>query len=161
MNQPATHPLIEVRPIGVVRSPRSEVVDDHWGTVTSAVVLNPDIFEIAAVTGLEEFSHLEVVFFFNRCSAADVVTGARHPRGHTDLPLVGVLAQRVKDRPNHLGVSRCEIVDVDGLTVHVRGLDAVDGTPVLDVKPYLSSMVPPPSSVREPAWLAEVMHSYY
>lgn len=66
----------------------------------------------------------------------------------------------MKDRPNHLGISRCELLQVDGLHLHVRGLDAIDGTPVLDIKPYLTSMAPA-TEVREPAWVHEVMKAYW
>lgn len=67
---------------------------------------------------------------------------ARPPRGRTDWPLNGIFAQRGKNRPNRLGVSRAQILMVDGLDLHVRGLDAVEGTPVLDVKPCMREFEP-------------------
>lgn len=150
-----------VRPIGVVTSPRTRPEYDGWGPVTGSIVLDPELFDPSAVAGLEEFSHLEVVFRFHLLDDAAVVTDARHPRGRTDLPKVGVLAQRIKERPNQLAVSRCELVGVDGLTLHVRSLDALDGTPVLDVKPYLRRFVPDHDQVREPGWVEEVMSAYF
>jgi tRNA (Thr-GGU) A37 N-methylase len=96
-----------------------------------------------------------------RVEAEDgVTTGARHPRGRQDLPAVGIFAQRARNRPNRLGVSVCELVAVDGRTVHVRGLDAIDGTPVLDLKPVLTAMRPP-GEVTEPAWVEEIMRDYW
>jgi tRNA (Thr-GGU) A37 N-methylase len=86
--------------------------------------------------------------------------GARHPRGRTDWPLVGIFAQRGKARPNRIGVTTCELVGVDGRRVLVRGLDAIDGTPVLDLKPYMAEFAPR-SAVREPAWAHELMRDYW
>ena len=81
-------------------------------------------------------------------------------RGRQDLPAVGIFAQRARNRPNRLGVSVCELVGVDGRNVHVRGLDAIDGTPVLDLKPVLTAMRPP-GEVTEPAWVDEIMQHYW
>ncbi|MDT0347467.1 TrmO family methyltransferase domain-containing protein [Streptomyces litchfieldiae] len=89
-----------------------------------------------------------------------VHTGARHPRGNADWPLVGIFAQRGKDRPNRLGVSRCWLLGVEGLDVRVRGLDAVHGTPVLDLKPYMAEFGPQ-GEVRQPDWATELMRAYY
>ncbi|MGW7427332.1 tRNA (N6-threonylcarbamoyladenosine(37)-N6)-methyltransferase TrmO [Streptomyces sp. NPDC054813] len=156
-----TTPTYGFRPVGVVRSPRTAPEHDHWGQVTSLIELDPGLFQPEAVTGLEEFSHLEVVFHFHLVAESDAVTGAVHPRGRTDLPRLGILAQRLKERPNRLGVSRCELVRVDGLTLHVRALDALEGTPVLDIKPYQRLFHPDPETIREPAWLHEAMSAYY
>jgi tRNA-Thr(GGU) m(6)t(6)A37 methyltransferase TsaA len=159
---PAPGPTaISLAPIGVVRGGRVTPEDDYWGSVTSVIELDPVQLSTEAVRGLGDFSHLEVVFQFHLCDPGRVERGSRHPRGRAELPLTGVLAQRVKDRPNHLGVSRCELVSVDGLRLHVRGLDAVDGTPVLDVKPFLLSMIPPSAAVREAGWVDAVMEHYY
>ena len=86
--------------------------------------------------------------------------GARHPRGNPDWPRVGIFAQRGKDRPNRLGVSRCELLAVDGTAVRVRGLDAVDGTPVLDLKPWMAEFGPR-GDMRQPAWASELMRGYW
>ena len=151
----------EISAIGTVRTDRAEVVDDNWGSVESVIDLDESVLDADATLGLAEFSHLEVVYGFHRCDPAATTTGSRHPRGDTTLPRVGVLAQRVKDRPNHLGVSRCEIVHVDGLRVRVRGLDAIDGSPVFDVKPFLQSMVPDRAGVAEPTWVASGLKNYF
>jgi tRNA (Thr-GGU) A37 N-methylase len=89
-----------------------------------------------------------------------VTTGARHPRGNRDWPAVGILSQRAKGRPNRIGVTVCELVAVDGLELRVRGLDAVDGSPVLDVKPYMAEFAPR-GPVRQPAWSSELMQGYW
>lgn len=149
---------ISLTPIGVVRGGRSEIVEDRWGPVVAHIALDPAILECEATLGLDGFSHVEVVFRFHL--AARTQRGAAHPRGNPAWPEVGVLAGHGPMRPNHIGVSRCELLAVDGLDLTVRGLDAIDGTPVLDVKPY-STAFNPAGPVREPAWMGELMREYY
>jgi tRNA (Thr-GGU) A37 N-methylase len=151
-------PAVSVTPIGVVRGGRTEITEDHWGTVVARIVLDPAVLEPEATLGLDEFSHVEVVFHFHQ--AARTQRGAAHPRGNPAWPVVGVLAGHGPMRPNHLGVSRCELVAVDGLELTVRGLDAIDGTPVLDVKPHATAFSPA-GPVREPTWMVELMGEYY
>ena len=150
----------EVRPLGHVRGGRTEVVDDDWGNVTADLVLDPDVVSPDATAGLDAFSHLEVVFLFDRVASDDVTTGARHPRGNPAWPRVGILAQRGKNRPNRLGVSRCRLVAVDGLRLTVEGLDAVDGTPILDVKPWMEEFAPQ-GATTQPTWSRELMAGYW
>jgi tRNA (Thr-GGU) A37 N-methylase len=96
----------------------------------------------------------------HRVAEAQIETGARHPREHNDWPKVGILAQPARSRPNRIGVTAVELIAVDGLTLRVRGLDAVDGTPVLDIKPYITGFAPR-GTIREPAWAKELMASYW
>ena len=153
------HP-IEVRPIGVVRSPRVEATDDDWGAVAATIELDAERFTPDLVAGLDGFSHVEVVFVFHGVDEDAVTLGARHPRGNTDWPAVGILAQRAKARPNRLGVTVCTLAGVDGLRLSVRGLDAIDGTPVLDVKPYMTEFAPG-GATTQPAWSTELMRDYW
>ncbi len=146
--------------IGTVGSPRAEAIDDDWGDVVSTITLDGDRFTDAVVAGLDDFSHIEVVFVFDRVDEAKVNLGSRHPRNRDDWPLVGIFAQRAKARPNRLGVTTCELVSVDGLVVTVRGLDAIDGTPVLDIKPHVIEFGPR-TPVRQPAWIGELMTDYW
>ncbi len=147
-------------PLGHVRGGRADAVDDHWAGVTAVIELDPEVVGRDATEGLAAFSHLEVVFVFDRVDPATVTTGARHPRGNTDWPRVGILAQRGKARPNRLGVSRCRLVEVDGLRVVVEGLDAIDGTPVLDLKPWMDEFGPQ-GPTRQPDWATELMQDYW
>jgi tRNA-Thr(GGU) m(6)t(6)A37 methyltransferase TsaA len=147
-----------IDPIGVVRSPRTEVGDDYWGDVVSRIELDPQVFEPTATTGLDDYSHVEVIFSFHL--AVVTCRGTQHPRGNTSWPRVGILAQRGANRPNHIGVTVCELAAVDALTLTVRGLDAIDGTPVLDVKPYLEEFAPR-GPIREPRWSHELMRQYF
>jgi tRNA-Thr(GGU) m(6)t(6)A37 methyltransferase TsaA len=146
-------------PVATVVGGRVEAEDDHWLAEEAAFELD-ERFPTSALQGLDAFSHVEVVFLFHLVDEAGVTTAARHPRGRDDLPAVGIFAQRARNRPNRLGVSVCELLGSEGRTLRVRGLDAVDGTPVLDVKPVITAMRPP-GQVREPAWVAEIMADYW
>ncbi len=153
--------MIALEPVGVVVGGRSDAVDDDWGGVEAVIRLDATRFGADAVAGLGEFSHLVVVFQFHLVEESEVQTGSRRPRGNPDWPEVGMFAQRAKMRPNRLGVSTCTLVRVDGLALRVRGLDAIDGSPVLDVKPYLREFEPADADVRQPAWATELMRGYY
>jgi tRNA-Thr(GGU) m(6)t(6)A37 methyltransferase TsaA len=150
---------VTLRPIGVVSSPRVEATDDDWGTVESTITLLPPCTARSAL-GLDAFSHVDVVYLFHGVDPASVTVEARVPRGNPAWPEVGILAQRAKARPNRLGVTTCELLGVDGPVVRVRGLDAIDGTPVLDLKPYMEEFGPR-GSVRQPAWSRELMAGYW
>ena len=149
---------LTMTPIGYVRGGRAEVEDDAWGSVTARSELAG--FAADALLALDDFSHVEVLFVFDRVDPDGVCRGARRPRGRADWPLVGIFAQRAKDRPNRIGSTVCEVVAVDGTALDVRGLDAVDGTPVLDLKPYLAGFAPR-GTVREPGWARELMDGYW
>lgn len=152
--------MIELKPIGVVRSPISEPLDDVWGGVVSRIELDGARFTTDALLGLPEYSHVEVVFFFDRIPEAAIEYGARHPRGRADWPRVGIFAQRGKIRPNRLGVTVCRLLSVSGLSIEVEGLDAIEGTPVVDIKPYMKEFGPR-GEVRQPAWASELMAGYF
>jgi tRNA (Thr-GGU) A37 N-methylase len=151
---------ITLQPVGFVAGGRAEPVDDDWDAVEAVIRLDGARFTAESLAGLDAFSHLEVVFHFHLADPGRVHTAARRPRGNPDWPAVGIFAQRGKDRPNRLGVSRCRLLGVDGLDVRVRGLDAIDGTPVLDVKPYMAEFGPL-GEVTQPAWATELMRRYY
>jgi tRNA (Thr-GGU) A37 N-methylase len=143
-----------------VRGGRVEVVDDGWGDVEATISLDPDRFSSDALQGLDAFSHVDVVYCFHLLDPAEIVLGARRPRGNPDWPEVGIFAQRGRVRPNRLGITTAELVGLDGVDVRVRGLDAVDGTPVLDLKPHMTGFAPR-SPVREPEWALEIMRDYW
>jgi tRNA (adenine37-N6)-methyltransferase len=151
---------IVMEPIGTVVGGRNEPIDDHWADVEATIVLDAARVGPDATAGLEEFSHVEVVYVFDRVAEADVVTGARHPRGRPTWPKVGILAQRARMRPNRIGVTVCALVSVDGRELGVRGLDATEGSPVLDVKPHMAEFGPR-GATRQPAWSSELMGDYW
>ena len=151
---------IRLTPIGFVRGGRTAAEDDDWGQVQAEIVLDGARFAPDALSGLADFSHAEIVYHFHAVPEADIVAGTRHPRGRADWPAVGIFAQRGRTRPNRLGVSTCEILGVSGLVLSVRGLDAIDGTPVLDIKPVLSGFAPR-GPLREPEWARAIMAAYW
>ena len=150
---------ITLRPIATVRSPRTAIKDDNWGNVVSQIVL-ADAFDAEALRGLESFSHAEIVFYFDRVSDEKVVTGSRYPRGRQDWGKSGIFAQRGKNRPNKIGLTVVQILKVDGKILHVQGLDAIDGTPVLDIKPVMKEFMPRGELVQ-PRWVDELMRDYW
>ena len=145
--------------IGEVVGGRIEAEDDAWGTSRAAIQLAPG-FSAEALAGLERFSHAEIVFVFDQLPESQITTAARRPRGNPDWPLVGIFAQRGRNRPNRIGVSVCRIVAVAGTRLEVEGLDAIAGTPVLDIKPVLNGFLPR-GEVREPDWAAAIMADYW
>jgi tRNA-Thr(GGU) m(6)t(6)A37 methyltransferase TsaA len=152
---------ITLTAIGHVYSPRNEAKDDFWGSVISVIELDGSRFTPDSVLGLADFSHIVVLYEFHLVPEESVVTAAKHPRGNPEWPRVGIFAQRKKDRPNKLGISVCELLEVDGLRLRVKALDAIDGTPVLDIKPYVREFEPDPARVRQPQWMTELMRNYF
>jgi len=150
----------QVRPIGFVRSARQEPIDDQWDGIASAIELDPAQFRPDALSGLDAFSHIEVVYYFDRVPEDEIRTVARHPRGREDWPSVGIFAQRGKGRPNRIGVTFCRLLNISGLEIAVRGLDAINGTPVLDIKPVMKGFLPR-DDIREPEWATEIMKDYW
>ncbi|HEV2427134.1 MAG TPA: SAM-dependent methyltransferase [Acidimicrobiales bacterium] len=146
-----------VHPVGVVRADATEPVDRRWGDAVATIELD-DAIPNEALTGLDQFSHVEVVFFADRASATP--PWSRRPRDDPRWPEVGVFANRAKDRPNRILTSVVEVVAVGPRSVSVRGLDAIDGTPVLDLKPW-HAWSGPRGAVRTPRWSAELGEEYF
>jgi len=128
-------PELVLTPIGIVRNEVEEPVRGGWEEVTSEIVLDESLAE--SLEGVEEFSHIIVVFWMHKAPAMERPVGKIHPRGRADLPLVGLFATRTPHRPNPLGVSTVRLVERRRNVLKVVGLDAINGTPVLDIKPYL------------------------
>ena len=150
---------IELLAIGHVVGGRAENEDDAWAEVEAQIVLGDHVPD-GALSGLEGFSHLEVIVLLDQAKDPGATEAVRRPRGIAALPPVGVLAQRHKDRIGRIGLSRCELVGVEDRAVRVRGLDAIAGTPVIDLKPWYSAFGPR-GEVREPAWVSVVTEHYY
>jgi tRNA-Thr(GGU) m(6)t(6)A37 methyltransferase TsaA len=147
-------------PIGHVFGGRTDPIDDDWGRSRGVIELDPARFDDTALAGLEAFSHAEIIFVFDKVGEEEIVSGARHPRGRKDWPKIGIFAQRGKNRPNRLGLTVCRVVSVSGRRLEVEGLDAIDGTPVLDIKPFMAGFAPR-GDIREPAWAGEIMSGYW
>ena len=155
----ATKPAICVTPIGTVHNGRSNPQDsDHWGDVESTILIEPR-FGDRSLTGLAEFSHVELMFFFDRLEEREDYRQPLRPRGRADLPEVGVFADRGPRRPNRIGHTICEVVSARGRELRIRGLDAVDGTRILDIKPVMRQFLP--HHVRQPEWVDHLMAEYF
>src|SRR5439155_6418117 len=154
-------PEIKMTPIGYVRNSVHGPKEDYWGEVQSKIELDAGKFSADALKGLEEFSHLEVLFHFSRVEESAVLTGSRHPRGNPAWPVTGIFAQRGKARPNRIGATICRVLRVKKLEITVSGLDALDGTPVLDIKPVLAEFLPDKLEIRQPRWSHELMAKYF
>jgi tRNA (Thr-GGU) A37 N-methylase len=151
---------IIMTPVARVSGGRADPTDDHWGGSRAFIDVDPARFDEMALLGLDAFSHAEIIYVFDQVTDDEIVTGARHPRGRDDWPRIGIFAQRGRNRPNRIGVTVCRVVAVSGLRLEVEGLDAIDGTPVLDIKPFMSGFGPR-GPVREPDWAREIMASYW
>jgi len=152
--------LVTLKPIGLVRSSRNIAEDDHWDAVVTTIELDSSQFGPEALLALDSFSHLQVVFLMDRVEVSKIESGARHPRNNLHWPKVGIFAQRAKNRPNRIGETICRIDRIDGLTIHVTGLDAIEGSPVLDLKPWVRQFGPR-GEVHQPAWMDELMNEYW
>jgi len=152
---------IELQPIGWVHSAEQGPRDGFWGDVVSEIQLDESRFTVEALDGLSEFSHIEVLFYLHGVNIAAIVTGRRHPRGNLNYPEVGIFAQRGKARPNRIAVTICQLLSVEGLTLRVQGLDALDGSPVVDIKPVFVEFTPERESIRQPEWSHELMADYF
>jgi tRNA-Thr(GGU) m(6)t(6)A37 methyltransferase TsaA len=126
--------MIQLKPIGIVRNSMQEAHrDTRWKEIESDLVIAAEWRD--ALDGLAEFSHLWIIFFLDRVNPADSLRV--HPMRRVDLPRVGIFATRSPSRPNPLGICAAELLGIHANVLRVRGLDALDGTPVLDLKPYL------------------------
>ena len=148
-----------VTSIGTVKCAVTEMSQGGWAKVESEIHLDSQLAE--GLRGLVGFSHVLVVFFLDRAHGFDLGKQLlRKPRGRDDLDAVGVFAQRTKYRPNPIGITAVQLLGIAGNVITVRGLDALDGTPVLDIKPYM-----PPfdrmENVKMPEWVGLFMDGYF
>lgn len=151
--------MIVLKPIGKVINDRINIEDDNWGNVTSKIELN-DEFDDSALKGIEEFSHIEIIYYFDKVDDTKIISGARRPRNLAHLPETGIFAQRTKNRPNKLGLSIALLIKREKNVLYVKELDAINGTPVLDIKPVLKEFLPK-CEVKEPEWVHEIMKNYW
>ena len=131
----------------------------NWGNIVSEIRLDDSLPE-ESLDGIETFSHAEIIFTFDQVADEKEFSLSRHPRGNKDWPKVGIFAQRNKDRPNHLGLTIVSIVKREGRSLLVKGLDAVNNTPVLDIKPVFAEFLPR-ETIRQPEWSHELMKDYW
>lgn len=140
---------ITLRPIGYVQTPvPDEEIRFRRREAVANVVVAPELTE--ALEGIEAYSHLFIIFWMHRIDPSAGIDLKVHPRGRTDLPRVGLFATRTPHRPNPIGLAVVELLGRRDNVLTVRGLDAYNGTPVLDIKPY--DFYDRVESVRVPDW---------
>jgi tRNA-Thr(GGU) m(6)t(6)A37 methyltransferase TsaA len=149
---------VNIDPIGEVQNEAAEAGDENWGAVVSRIRLRPEYAR--GLLGLDGFSHAVIVFSMHNAEFEERKHLVRRPRDREDMPLLGIFAQRARHRPSRIGVTTVEIRGVQGDTLAVSGLDAIDGSPVLDIKPHMP-VFDAPSSVRQPEWVERLMTGYF
>ena len=145
-------------PIGYVHTERKEKLDHNWGDLTSNIIINPELS--AGLKGLEEFSHILVIYHLHEAMFVQDKHLQRRPQGRNDMPTVGIFSQRAKDRPNPIGVTAIKLISIERNIIQVQGLDAIDGTPVLDIKPYYPQYDSKPTATV-PEWVNVLMKDYF
>lgn len=148
---------IVMNPIGYVRNDVTVKKHTAWGEDVSSIVLDKQF--APGLAGLGDFSHAIILFHLDQAHYVHERHLLRRPQNREDMPRVGIFAQRCKDRPNQIGVTSVEIVSVEDGKLIVRGLDAVDGTPVLDIKPYFPAYDSRDAQV--PEWVDRLMEHYF
>lgn len=151
--------MFTIQAIGTIHNERKAIQDDYWGDVVSKIKLGEEWNE-SSLDGIETFSHLEIIYVFHLVQDDSIQYTARHPRNNPSFPKVGIFAQRGKNRPNKLGATIVELVSREGRSVFVKGLDAVDGTPVVDIKPVMKEFLPK-TQTKQPQWATDIMSRYW
>jgi tRNA-Thr(GGU) m(6)t(6)A37 methyltransferase TsaA len=149
---------IQLKSIATVKNQRAEPIDDNWGDVISEIELADDI-PTEAFDGIEDFSHLEIIYFFDKVENGQIVFSGR-PRGNPAYPKIGIFAQRKKDRPNTIGLCTVELVEHKGRSIKVKYLDAINGTPILDIKPVFKEFAPK-TAIKQADWVSDLMKTYW
>jgi tRNA-Thr(GGU) m(6)t(6)A37 methyltransferase TsaA len=149
---------IKLNPIAFVRNKRISPTDDFWGEVISEIEL-ADQVPSDAFEGISAFSHLEIIYHFNKSNPGDIIYSGR-PRGNPSYPITGIFAQRKRDRPNAIGLCTVQLIEHSGRSLKVMFLDAIDGTPILDIKPVMKEFQAR-GEIRQPFWATDLMKDYW
>jgi len=146
-NEPAGMTL---KAIGIVRNEIKQPIRHGWREIVSEIVVNRNLTE--ALDGLDEFSHIIVLYWMHQLPAGKQLSLKVHPMGKPELPLVGRFATRSPSRPNPLGQATVRLLERQGNILKVKGLDAIDGTPVIDIKPYIPKY-DSAADAKAPPWM--------
>lgn len=148
---------IVMKPIGYVKNNVENRKDVSWGEDVSAIVLNEEYH--GGLKGLEEFTHVTIIYYLDKAKFDREKHLQRRPQNRDDMPLVGIFSQRGKDRPNQIGMTSVQIISVSENCLTVKGLDVIDGTPILDIKPYYP--VYDQKNAKVPEWVERLMEHYF
>jgi tRNA (adenine37-N6)-methyltransferase len=149
---------IKLNPVATVKNARLTPTDDFWEEIISEIEL-ADHIPTEAFDNISDFSHLEIIYYFDKIETKDIVFSG-HPRGNPNYPQVGIFCQRKKDRPNAIGVCTVELLEHNRRTLKVKYLDAINGTPVLDIKPVFKEFQSK-REIRQPNWVSDLMKNYW
>jgi len=150
---------ITIKPIAYVTNERVELKDDFWGNVISEITLTEE-FPAEALDGIEEFTHLEILFHFHKATDRNIVWNSEHPRENPNYPKVGIFAQRKKNRPNLIGTTIVKLIKREGNKIIISNFDAINGTPIIDIKPIMQEFLPS-EKVSQPQWTTDLMKDYW
>lgn len=145
---------ITMTPVGIVHTEAQDAIDTDWGKIISEIYVDEAFTD--GLKGLDDWSHIVVIFSMHETPFNAGEHLVNRPRNREDMPEVGTFAQRSRFTPNTIGITAVQLLGVEGNIIRVKGLDAIDGTPVLDIKPY----APFYDGVREalvPAWFIRLM----
>lgn len=148
---------IEMKPIGFVKCEVKNKKDESWGKNVSSIMLNEEYF--GGLKGLEDFSHAIILYYLDQANFEKEKHLQRRPQNRVDMPLVGIFSQRAKDRPNQIGMTSVKIESVMENCLIVQGLDAIDGTKILDIKPYYPMY--DKKEAKVPSWVETLMKGYF
>ena len=149
---------IKLQPIATVKNSRTEPIDDNWEVIIADIEL-ADHIPTEAFNNISDFSHLEIIYYFDKVKKEDIIFSGR-PRGNPNYPLVGIFGQRKKDRPNTIGLATVELLEHKGRTIKVKFLDAINETPILDIKPVFKEFQPK-TEITQPIWVEDLMKNYW
>ena len=149
---------IILEPVGFVSSPVSERTDENWGEVKSKIILRPEF--AGGLSGLEGFSHAIIVAYLHEATYEKEKHLQRRPRNLQTMPMLGIFSQRAKNRPNTIGITAVRIMEVGNYYIEVKGLDAIDKTPILDIKPYFPHY-DKIENPKVPEWVNVLMKGYF
>jgi tRNA-Thr(GGU) m(6)t(6)A37 methyltransferase TsaA len=143
-------PAMELKAIGVVSNSIKQPIRHGWREVVSEITINRELTD--ALEGLEEFSHIIVLYWMHQLPEGRKLPLKVHPMGNHDLPITGRFATRSPSRPNPVGQATVELLERRANVLKVKGLDAIDGTPVIDIKPYIPGYDSAPEA-KAPKWM--------
>lgn len=149
---------ILLKPVAIVKNSRKTPIDDFWEEIVTEIELLEHI-PTEAFNNISDFSHLEIIYYFDKVDNNDIVFSGR-PRGNQNYPLVGIFGQRKKDRPNTIGLTTVELLEHNERVIKVKYLDAIDGTPILDIKPVFKEFQPH-NEIKQPEWVSDLMKNYW
>ena len=146
-------PGMTLKAIGIIRNEvkRKPESGYSWQEIVSEIVVDSSLTE--ALDALEEFSHIIVLYWMHQVANTTQLPCRIHPRGNSELPLVGRFATRSPNRPNPIGKTTVKLLERQGNILKVKGLDAIDNTPVVDIKPYIPGY-DSVADARVPPWVA-------